>query len=451
MKTWVRKTLSVGVLAAGALLFAPGAAQADVDQTTGANNGILNGTQIAVPVTVPINVVGNSLGILGVAHAQGAGVNVVESGRSGRGGQTTGINNGILNGTQAYLPVNVPVNVVGNSAAVLGHAQATGVGVNGVRGRKAESTKTTEHGRPGDGFGQTTGVNNGILNGTQLYAPIDIPINVCGNSLAVLGGAYSNAICANNVWSHGRKGGMWKKESVQGGRGGWQSTGFNNGIGNGTQLYAPISLPVNLSGNSVAVLGAASSRAISVNEKGHRDGFGQTTGVNNGILNGTQIAAPISIPINVCGNSLGILGAAQSAAVCANGTDGGFFGGGDDWDGHHGGGHGHGHGPGHGHGDNDGDNGDNGDNDGNGGNNGVDDDDDYKGDGGVKDDKYDDGSARPAGNADADNDDKGYGGVKDDKYAANDDDDMTGRSAEASPVAGLTDTVGGLGLLNTLR
>jgi hypothetical protein len=439
MKTWVRKTLSVGVLAAGALLFAPGAAQADDHvQATGVNNGILNGTQIAVPVSVPINVVGNSLGILGVASSQGVGVNHTESGRGGRGGQVTGINNGILNGTQAYLPVNVPVNVVGNSAAVLGSAQATGVGVNGVRGRKAESTKTTEHGRPGDGFGQVTGVNNGILNGTQLYAPIDVPINVCGNSLAVLGGAYSNAICANNVWSQGRKGSKWgKKESFQGGRDGFgQVTGLNNGIGNGTQLYAPISLPVNLSGNSAALLGSANSRAISVNEKGHRDGVGQVTGANNGILNGTQIAAPISIPINVCGNSLGILGAAQSAAACANGSDGGFFGGdNDDWDGHHGGGHGHG--PGNGNG------GDNG---------GVDDDnDDYKGDRGVQDDTNDDDAGynttdeEPTAAAD------GYGA---ESPATGSNTNATGgrkAKAEASPVAGLTDTVGGLGLLNTLR
>jgi hypothetical protein len=448
MKTWVRKTLSVGVLAAGALLFAPGAAQADVHQSTGDNNGILNGTQIAVPVTVPVNIVGNSLGILGVANAQGVGVNHTESTRDR---QSTGNNNGILNGTQAYLPVSVPVNVVGNSAAVLGHAQATGVGVNGVRGRKAESARTTEHGWPGNG-GQSTGHNNGILNGTQLYAPIDVPINVCGNSLAVLGGSYSSAICANGSWGHGvrHQGGTWKKESVRSVRGGWQSTGDNNGIANGTQLYAPISLPVNLAGNSVAVLGSAGSRAVAVNEKGHRDGFGQSTGHNNGILNGTQIAAPISIPINVCGNSLGILGAAHSAAACVNHVDGGgFFGGDDDdWDGNHGGGHGHG--PGHG----------------NGGNNGADDDDDYKGDGGA--DKDDDG---------ADKDDDGYGNKDDEAPAAdgyggaqdadNDydtkkDEPTGGRKgkAEASPVAGLTETFGGvsdntglgsLSLLNTLR
>ena len=98
MKTWVRKTLSVGVLAAGALLFAPGAANADVRQSNGDNNGILNGTQIAVPVRVPVNVVGNSLGILGIADSHAAGINFTES---TRGGQSNGNNNGILNGTQA--------------------------------------------------------------------------------------------------------------------------------------------------------------------------------------------------------------------------------------------------------------------------------------------------------------------------------------------------------------
>src|SRR4051812_46386179 len=177
MKTWVRKTLSVGVLAAGALLFAPGTANADVRQSTGDNNGILNGTQIVAPISVPVNVVGNSLGILGEANSFGAGVNRTEGGRTS---QSTGDNNGILNGTQAYLPISVPLNVVGNAVAVAGEANATGVGVNGAhRGRKAESAHTTE------GFwgGQSTGDNNRILNGTQIYAPIDVPINVCGNAL----------------------------------------------------------------------------------------------------------------------------------------------------------------------------------------------------------------------------------------------------------------------------
>lgn len=448
MKTWVRKTLSVGVLAAGALLFAPGAANADVHQSTGDNNGILNGTQIAIPVRVPVNIVGNGLGILGEANATGVGVNRLEHGRRGGDLQSTGNNNGILNGTQVYLPVTVPINAVGNAAAVLGEANATGVGVNNV-GRN-ESARTTEGGWwPGGGV-QSTGDNNGILNGTQIYAPITVPINACGNSLALVGGAYSQAICANNVWSHRNKG--WKKESART-EGAWQSTGDNNGILNGTQLLAPISLPVNLAGNSVALLGQANSQAVAVNESGHGDGFVQSNGNNNGILNGTQIGVPISVPINICGNSLGILGSAHAAAGCVNGHGLPSFDNDDCNDpcwgngGHgHGPGHGHGHG-GHGHGPGGhGDNaGDNGDNDG--------DDDDYLGNGGSQGDGYgddqgaNDGYTKPA---QADN----YG---DDDAAGADDyddsgDDPRGKSDESSPVAGLTEAgLGGLGLLNTLR
>ncbi|MCP9952770.1 chaplin family protein [Actinomadura madurae] len=35
----------------------------------------------------------------------------------------------------------------------------------------------------------STGPNIGALNGTQVIAPISIPIDVCGNAVAVIGGA----------------------------------------------------------------------------------------------------------------------------------------------------------------------------------------------------------------------------------------------------------------------
>jgi len=450
MKTWVRKTLSVGVLAAGALLFAPGAANADSRQITGSNVGALNGTQIAVPVQVPINVVGNSLGILGVADARGAGVNNLEHGRRGDRGrgpvQATGSNFGILNGTQAYLPISVPVNVVGNAAAVGGFASAQGVGVN-----RTESTSRRDDRRWDNGPTQFTGSNFGIGNGTQIYAPVDIPINVCGNSLAILGFAQSNAVCANNVSSHRGGHGFGRKESAQGGRGATQATGQNVGLANGTQLLAPISLPVNLAGNSAAVLGASSSRAVAVNESanGHDDDITQVTGSNFGILNGTQVAVPISVPINACGNALGVLGAAQSSAACVNDRGGRGFGfGGDDWDGDRG--HGHGR-PGHGHGDWDDD-----DND---GDHGVKDDDDYKGDGGVRGDQKDySNDADDADDADDTNDVADDAGeepaTNDDGYvkpAATGSNSAATGGRESAPLSSVTDTVGGLGLLNTLR
>ncbi|MFI6298409.1 chaplin [Nonomuraea sp. NPDC050790] len=35
----------------------------------------------------------------------------------------------------------------------------------------------------------TTSGNNGVLSGNQVFAPIRIPINVCGNAVAVIGTA----------------------------------------------------------------------------------------------------------------------------------------------------------------------------------------------------------------------------------------------------------------------
>jgi hypothetical protein len=40
--------------------------------------------------------------------------------------------------------------------------------------------------------------NLGLLNGNQAYIPVHIPVNVCGNSLAILGLANSNAGCVND-------------------------------------------------------------------------------------------------------------------------------------------------------------------------------------------------------------------------------------------------------------
>jgi hypothetical protein len=411
MKTWVRKTLSVGVLAAGALLFAPGAAHAGVSQDTAGNNGVANGIQFVAPFNVPMNTVGNAIGVAGEANAAGSVINRTEGGWAVS--QTSAYNNGVLNGLQGYFPVNIPINNVGNADAILGHANAAGSAVNG-HGRK-ESGHVDGHGGP---VQQDTWGNNGILNGTQIYAPVEIPINICGNSSSLLGEANSQAFCANN-----------DRGGFKGGRSVKQNSWGNNGILNGTQIYAPFTMPVNLAGNSDAFLGHANSAAVAHNESAESarsHGVDQNTWGNNGIGNGLQIVAPTHIPVNMCGNALGILGHANAAASCAN-IDGDF--------GH--GGHGHGqHGTkGHGH-DHDGNAGDNGDGDyaGDNGNAGDDGDQDgqYMGDHGAQ------------GNGGA----NGYGSKTDGR--------MGKSAAEASPVDSLSQGVsdsglGGLDLLNTLR
>src|SRR5262245_15469197 len=75
MKTWVRRTARVGILSAGFLLIGGVATAANatpahhaegLTQVSAANKGIANGTQVAIPVQVPINACGNGVGVVGV-------------------------------------------------------------------------------------------------------------------------------------------------------------------------------------------------------------------------------------------------------------------------------------------------------------------------------------------------------------------------------------------------
>jgi sulfur relay (sulfurtransferase) complex TusBCD TusD component (DsrE family) len=342
MKTWVRKTLSVGVLAAGALLFAPAAAQAEISQISVGNEGVLNGNQAAVPIQVPVNVCGNGVGaVIGVGVgvsgicANGAAHDINDDDRNGKGkhkykesSRTEGAtqfswdNDGVLNGNQAYVPVQIPVNVCGNGVgAVIG----VGVGLSGAcvngaahdieESARAESSRT-------EGALQFSGDNDGVLNGNQIYVPIQVPINVCGNGVGVLGvGVGLSGACVN--------GAAHDVEESSRTEGALQFSGDNDGVLNGNQIYVPIQVPINICGNGVGVLGVGAGisgacfngAAHDVEESKRTEGLAQVSGDNDGVLNGNQIAVPIQVPINVCGNGVGVLGAGIGVSgACVNGA-----------------------------------------------------------------------------------------------------------------------------------
>jgi hypothetical protein len=91
--------------------------------TTSGNNGILGGNQISVPVSVPVSICGNAVAVLGQALGlcQG-GASTGGSGSSGGSGSTTSGNDSVGGGNQVSVPISVPVDVCGNSVAVLGTA-----------------------------------------------------------------------------------------------------------------------------------------------------------------------------------------------------------------------------------------------------------------------------------------------------------------------------------------
>ena len=161
MKTWVRKTLSVGVLAAGALLFAPGAANAAVQQAAGGNNGLGNGILLHAPGESPTNVCGSSLAFLGGPSSQAICADDVW----GDLGHQSGTKNRKRETSQ-------------------GHRDEQG-----SRGHRDDRGSRGHRSNRG-------GHANGILNGTRFFAPTDVRNSACGHSLGALGSTHSAAACS---------------------------------------------------------------------------------------------------------------------------------------------------------------------------------------------------------------------------------------------------------------
>jgi small secreted domain DUF320 len=194
----MRVVYNLGALTAGALLAtgAAGAAHADTSMVSSDNVGVLNGTQALLPIQAPINLCGNAVAVAGVANAGckgGSAASLDPEWTFDHFQMVSSDNAGIGNGTQVHAPIQAPVDVCGNAVAVAGVARA------GCQGG-ADADIEGGHGKPGHGYypyetpeevsGDPTMVssdNVGVLNGTQVLAPIQIPINVCGNAISVLG------------------------------------------------------------------------------------------------------------------------------------------------------------------------------------------------------------------------------------------------------------------------
>ncbi|MFG2247070.1 chaplin family protein [Spirillospora sp. NPDC048823] len=196
---------------------------------------------------------------------------------------------GILSGNQVNAPVSAPVDVSGNGASLLGTTYATSRGGTEIRER--------------DGAGQETSGEHGVASGNQVDAPVSLPVNVCGNGAGVLG--YADAGCDGGA-------------KVKGGGKSGQVTDGTGGVIAGNQVNAPVSAPVNVCGNAVAIAGdaVAGCEGGAGVKNGGSTGAGQETSGVFGAGGGNQANLPISIPVDICGNAVG--GAA--AAACAGGA-----------------------------------------------------------------------------------------------------------------------------------
>ncbi|HEY8482456.1 MAG TPA: chaplin [Spirillospora sp.] len=183
--------------------------------------------------------------------------------------------------------------------------------------------------RYGGGYGYGGEVNQasfgnvGLGNGNQVSAPISIPVDVCGNAIAIGGVSKAGCIGGASVTSGEQNGYRQTGGALRhGGDDELNQLSYGNvGVGNGNQVHAPINVPISVCGNAVAVFGYAQAGChggASV-ERGNESEVNQASVGNVGMLNGNQVHAPINAPVSVCGIAVGAVNGVAGAG-CAGGS-----------------------------------------------------------------------------------------------------------------------------------
>ena len=172
MRTWARWTAKAALVTASFVAAGAGSVGIASAGTTSGNGSILGGNQLSVPISIPVSICGNAVALLGGSLAGCEGGASVSHGSGGGSAASTSGNHSIGGGNQVSAPVSVPVSVCGNAVALLGHALA------GCKGGASVS-----HDWDGGGSAATTSGNHSIGGGNQLRAPVTAPVNVCANSV----------------------------------------------------------------------------------------------------------------------------------------------------------------------------------------------------------------------------------------------------------------------------
>ncbi|ADD39847.1 chaplin family protein [Stackebrandtia nassauensis] len=340
-KTWARRTVQASAIAAGVLLVSAGAAQAyGSDANTTGNIGVGTGNQAMAPVQAPIDICGNATSVLGVANAGchgGSNATMTESAHGGSDLTSTG-NMGVGNGNQVYAPIQAPISVCGNSTSVAGSATS------GCKGG-SDATLNNGHGAPD----ATTTGNLGALTGNQAILPVQAPVDVSGNATTVGGHSVAGSHGGSNAlaWAGGHH---KAAEALPGVPGGLPTAGVTNvPVGQVTGA-----LPTNDLGNKLTS-GGVDGVTGNLPTAGVTDGLptaGVTDGItgkkpvkdvtkkatkvtkpatesgrvaehggadltstgNLGVGNGNQVYAPIQIPVDISGNSIAVGGVSTAGS-----------------------------------------------------------------------------------------------------------------------------------------
>ncbi|MEW1776403.1 chaplin [Streptomyces sp. NPDC086777] len=107
------------------------------------------------------------------------------------------------------------------------------------------------------GADATAAGSPGVISGNGIQLPVDLPVNVCGNTVNVVGllNPAAGNTCANEGGA-AATGGASGSSATSGGATAQGAEEGSPGVISGNGIQLPVDLPVNISGNSVNVVGA---------------------------------------------------------------------------------------------------------------------------------------------------------------------------------------------------
>ncbi|MFC9604777.1 chaplin family protein [Streptomyces niveus] len=184
--------------------------------------------------------------------------------------------------------------------------------------------------------GATAAGSPGLLSGNSVQAPVEIPVNVCGNTVNPVGAgnpAFGNS-CGNSSGAHAAPGPHHQAPPAQ------HHAPRTESAAHAAPANAPHSGPagtdkVNHTGSTHGANHQGHGGGYSPREQGHHASPAAHAGHSGasasgaalnspGLLSGNLLQAPLDVPLNICGNSVDLVGVLNPAFgnSCANGVDG---------------------------------------------------------------------------------------------------------------------------------
>lgn len=250
-------------------------ATAGGDSYTRGHDSIVSGTTANATPAGPVDVFANSVAAAGNAVTTTENTSTTSSG--GNTG-TTG-DNSVGGGNQGTVPVAMPGEVFGNTAAGAGGAESS----------------ITEDKTVTSGGGSNTADDNGLLASNLVNAPVATAAQAFGNSAGAVAFTEATGYSDADVTAGGPS----------------KATGAA-GLGSGNIAQAPVSQPFQFFGNGAS--GLAKGQQTALNELDSTSGGDATSDGANSAVGGNVASVPVGGAGQVYGESVAALGLNDSVA-----------------------------------------------------------------------------------------------------------------------------------------